>query len=162
MAWWVPVAMMAGGYAMGEQQKREQIKEAARQRTLEAEKARWSPWTGVKPRDVREPSSIAAPMQGALTGLSMWQNYEAMQNQKEMNEAMKEMMQAKTAQMNTSTGPASGSNMGPPSPGTPEYNELMAGQANAAPVQTQMTAPQSMYYTAPQYNDPRYVYADTL
>jgi len=171
MAWWVPVAMMAGGYAMGEQQKREQKQEAARQRALEADKAQWSPWTGVKPRDVAEPSGTAAPMQGALTGLSMWQNYESMQNQKEMNDAMKEMMLAKAMESRTKSGQAfaSGSNMGPPSPGTPQYNELRAGQPNAAPapmapVQTTQAAPQqSMYYTAPQQGpNAQYAYADTL
>jgi hypothetical protein len=45
--------------------------EAARQRTLQAATARYSPWTGLKAQPVANPNPFAAAIQGGVTGAAM-------------------------------------------------------------------------------------------
>lgn len=71
MVWWVPVAMAAAGAVEGDaKQKRNEKKLQA-----QAEIARWSPWTDMKPHDVStEDSAIHGAMQGGVAGMGMIQN----------------------------------------------------------------------------------------
>lgn len=67
---WVPVAMMAAGAIAGQQkQKRQQAMEES-DRKLAAETARYSPWTGMTPNQIRhaENSAFGATLGGGLAG----------------------------------------------------------------------------------------------
>ena len=69
---WVPVAMMAAGAIAGQQkQKRQQAMEES-DRKLAAETARYSPWTGMTPNQIRhaENSAFGATLGGGLAGYS--------------------------------------------------------------------------------------------
>lgn len=59
------------GAALGAAQQYEQQKQADRQRKVEAAKARYSPWTGVEPGTVQDPSAMKNIGGGAMTGYMM-------------------------------------------------------------------------------------------
>lgn len=71
MVWWIPVAMaVAGALEADEKRKRNEKKLQA-----QAEIARWSPWTELKPHDVStEDNALHGAMQGGVAGIGMMQN----------------------------------------------------------------------------------------
>ena len=75
----IPWAMMGAGALMGALQTKQQHEEAKRQAKLQAEVARYSPWTGMKPQMVSGPNAMGNLMQGALTGAAMAQQFKAPQ-----------------------------------------------------------------------------------
>lgn len=67
----IPViaAMAALGLAKGLMDKGKEDKD----RRQAAEMARWSPWTGMKPNDIRQSDVMGSTMQGGMTGAMMGQ-----------------------------------------------------------------------------------------
>ena len=69
-----PLAMMALGAGAGYLKNQLVDKpNEERERQLQAEIARWSPWTGISPTPVRRSNVGADMMQGGFTGLMMGQ-----------------------------------------------------------------------------------------
>lgn len=66
-----PLIMAAIGAGMGAIQNAEEERKAKAQRAIEASKARYSPWTGMKPGSVSSPSAMKNIGGGALTGYMM-------------------------------------------------------------------------------------------
>jgi hypothetical protein len=78
-----PLAMMAIGAALGAAKSELSDRpKAEKQRKLEAEKARYSGWTGMQPGAVQEADLFGNALSGGLTGASMAQG---MQNQDAWN-----------------------------------------------------------------------------
>ncbi len=78
MAWWVPVAMAAAG-AMKSKMDSDRAQQIEEQDTqLAAETAKWSPWTGMRPNQIRRAGSgtsavMGGAMQGFTSGMMMGQ-----------------------------------------------------------------------------------------
>lgn len=71
--WAIPLAMMAAGAYKGMQDQ----ERAKQDRKMEAELARWSPWTGIAPQRVQGGSGVlGGALQGGMTGLSFSQALE--------------------------------------------------------------------------------------
>lgn len=69
-----PVTLMAIGAALGVAKREFEDKPREdRQRLYEANAARYSPWTGIKPERVNEGSLAGNAVQGGLTGLAIGQ-----------------------------------------------------------------------------------------
>jgi hypothetical protein len=66
---------------------------ADRQRAMEATKARYSPWTNIKPENVKEPNWAGNVIQFGATGAAMGANMQAQESANELNSAMKEYYQ---------------------------------------------------------------------
>jgi hypothetical protein len=64
-----------------------------RQRRLAGETARMSPWTGMKPNEVHEADILGTTAQGALTGASMGQNIQGMEQSQQFNELLNQRLQ---------------------------------------------------------------------
>jgi hypothetical protein len=77
--WWIPLAMAGAGAIKGQKEEAQ----AKRDRQMEAEIARWSPWTGMQPQRVHDgPGVMGNAIQGATSGLSMMQNVNALRGGK--------------------------------------------------------------------------------
>lgn len=92
-----PLGLMAVGAGIGLLQQQEQKKQAAAQRTLAAETARNSPWTGLTPdMNIQEPSTMGTIGQGAFSGYALGQSAQAAGEQAKMNAAMTSNLEANT------------------------------------------------------------------
>lgn len=94
-----PITMaliMAGtGLATNELNNDQIRKQNAAQSKIAAAQTRYSPWTGNAPgqfNPTAQKSSVGAALQGAASGASFSQNYEAAQNQNEFNKLRNEQM----------------------------------------------------------------------
>lgn len=69
---WVPLAMMAAGAVAGHQKQKQQQAMADSDRKLASETARYSPWTGMTPGQIRNPenSAFGATLGGGIAGYS--------------------------------------------------------------------------------------------
>jgi len=65
---WPMLAMMGAGIAKNELIDKPRAKRQAR---AEAEKTRWSPWTGMQGKNVQEPSAVDAGLKWGMTGAMM-------------------------------------------------------------------------------------------
>lgn len=73
MLWAIPVGMAALGAVKGEQDRQQ----ARNDRKMEAEIARWSPWTGMQAQRVRDNSSpLGGALQGGVGGLGIMQAFQ--------------------------------------------------------------------------------------
>ena len=81
-----PVAMAAMMAASAYKAKQDQNK-ADRDRMVEAEVMRNSPWTNMKPNRVQDPDGTGTMMQGAASGYAMDQNMASQQNQQDLQKA---------------------------------------------------------------------------
>lgn len=90
-----PLALAAIGAGVGLLKSNADRQRADRQRAVEAEVARYSPWTGFAPQRVQEADPLGSIMQGGMTGAMLGQSiaktnaYEKMlqdQNAMMMNE----------------------------------------------------------------------------
>lgn len=64
---------------------------ADKERQTQAEMTRWSPWTGIRGKDVAEPDSLGAAMQGGFAGYSLGQNIGTQEEEAAMR---KELLQS--------------------------------------------------------------------
>ena len=78
MVWWVPLAMAAGGAAMGAMKNQGDEQIEAEDRRMAAETARYSPWTGMQPGQIRQANLQNNVMQGAMAGGMMGMNVNQM------------------------------------------------------------------------------------
>jgi hypothetical protein len=91
--------MALGGAALGAIKTEFYDKPAAkRQRKAEAEKARWSPWTGMQAQNVAEPDTLGAALQGGM-GLGMLgANIQSAEGQQGLLDAQKGYFEGMTPQ----------------------------------------------------------------
>lgn len=73
MSFWVPIALGAAGLAKGIMDE----KGVRDQRLLEAEKARYSPWTGIQPQNVQGADVLGSTLQGVTGGMGLSQSMNA-------------------------------------------------------------------------------------
>lgn len=87
---WIPMAIGAGAGLL----KSEFIDKPKekRQRKLAAETQRLSPWTGMEAGPVEEANPFGSALQYGTTGAMMGAQYEQMQSDKALNEAMTNRM----------------------------------------------------------------------
>jgi hypothetical protein len=83
---WVPMAVMAAAGAAKHYLSDKPI--ADQQKRIEAIKARYSPWTGIKPQTVATPNAAGNIIQFGATGLNMGYNMEAQEQSNKLNDAM--------------------------------------------------------------------------
>jgi len=94
MVWWVPLAMAAGGAAMGAMKNQGDEQIEADDRRLAAETMRYSPWTGMRPGQIRQANLQNSVMQGAMSGGMMGMNMNQMQQGNELMNAQKNYYQS--------------------------------------------------------------------
>lgn len=80
------------GAAMGAAQYYDQQKKAERDRQLQATTARLSPWTGMKPGQVNDPSAVGTIGSGVMTGLQAEQYQDAQDAQENFQQQYLERM----------------------------------------------------------------------
>lgn len=83
---WVP--MLIGGAAGLAKSELVDKPRANRQRKLAAETQRYSPWTGLQADPVQEADPLGSMLQYGTTGAMMGAQYDQMQSDKQLNEAM--------------------------------------------------------------------------
>lgn len=71
MAWWLPLALGAGAGLLKNELVDKPQNEALQ--AAEAEKTKWSPWTGMKGQTLKPPSAFGSMLQGAATGAMIGQ-----------------------------------------------------------------------------------------
>jgi len=108
MAWWIPLAMMAAGAAKSELSDRPA---AQRQRNAEAEKTRWSPWTGMQGQNVQDPNTANAMMQGGMSGLMMSQNMDAAASNEQMSKLQQQYLENQNKLMEQQMSQGGGMNL---------------------------------------------------
>jgi len=105
-----PLGMMAIGAGVGlaKDQFIDQPRRA-RQRTLAAETAKYSPWTGMNSQSMmpEEGSGFESALQGGTAGAMMGQGAQAADQQKQMAELQKRNLQLQNSWLNMGQSPAS-------------------------------------------------------
>lgn len=71
MAWWLPLALGAGAGLLKNELVDKPQNEAMQ--AAEAEKTKWSPWTGMKGQTLKPPSAFGSMLQGGATGAMIGQ-----------------------------------------------------------------------------------------
>ena len=107
-AWMLPLIGAAIGLAKSQYVDRP-VEE--KDRELQAATARFSPWTGLAPRDVKRADPFGSVLQGGMTGLQMDQSMTAADQWKQQTAAMRAQNAAQQG-MTTSAGGAGGYNLG--------------------------------------------------
>lgn len=70
---WPVLIAMAAGAALGAAKNAEDKKNFRKEQKMNAVKARYSPWSDMRPRDVARPNQMGDIMSGAVTGAMMGQ-----------------------------------------------------------------------------------------
>lgn len=78
---------------------------AERNRATQAEVARYSPWTGMKPTPVEDPSLFNSALQGGTMGASLGQGMDAADAQEAMQAQQGGLVDAQTNYYNSMAGP---------------------------------------------------------
>jgi hypothetical protein len=80
--------LLIGGAALGALKYNQDQKNSAKDRQVAAATARYSPWTGMKPQDVKRPDAIGDVMQGGLAGAGLGQNMDSADNAQALNDSV--------------------------------------------------------------------------
>ncbi len=87
------------GAGLGAGKYYEDKQQANRDRQTQATVARYSPWTGMKPEAVHDPSLMGSTMQGATAGLGMGMNMNAASGQEAAQAQQGQLVDAQTDYM---------------------------------------------------------------
>jgi hypothetical protein len=88
---------MIGGAGMGLLKSNEDEAKANRQRQLAATTALYSPWTGMKPNEVQEASTMGATLGGAAQGAALGQSFGNYETNKELTGLQRDYYKQKLA-----------------------------------------------------------------
>lgn len=97
---------------------------ADRQRKVSAVEARYSPWTGIQPQQVKEADPMGNAMQGGLTGAMVGQGVGQTNKMNALMDSQKGLMDAQTASLGASGAAPAAAAAGPTylaSPGAVQY-----------------------------------------
>jgi len=96
--WEIPLAMAVGGGLLGYMKNQGDEEREANDRRLAAETMRYSPWTGMKPGQIREANLQNSIMQGAMGGGMMGMNVGQMMQGNELMDAQKNYYESNAGQ----------------------------------------------------------------
>ena len=85
--WQIPLAMAGAGALLGYMKNEGDEKIEAEDRRLAAETMRYSPWTGMRPGQIRQANLQNAMMQGAMSGGMMGMNMNQMNQGNQLMDA---------------------------------------------------------------------------
>ncbi len=97
MSFWLPLA----GAALGAVKANADQGDIRAQQKTQAEIARYSPWTGIKPTSIANSDPLGAAMQGGMSGVALGQNMDAASSQ---NEFQKQQLALQQQQANSQAG----------------------------------------------------------
>ena len=125
------LGLIGAGVGLAKSELIDRPKEA-RQRKVNAEIMRWSPWTGMQGEAVNPADPFGSSLTYGLTGYSLGQNAQAAAKSKDAAEAAK-LSQAQSLQGGQSTAPLTG--------------QQFLAQQEQMPQQSMMTPEQQMSYS---------------
>ena len=144
----IPALLAGAGLGLGKYYLEDKPKEQ-RDRQTQAEIARYSPWSGMKPESVQSASMFGDVMQGGTMGMGMGQNLDAASGQQAMQQKQGGLIDAQTNYYNELAknpgGYAKPQQVQPMQPITTSMNTGSGGSYGSKPSWMMMNQQNGMY-----------------